>query len=185
MREFQKKKQWNIYQKRALPFLNDVAKAENRINNNDLKFTSRCSKQDTRIPATHVLGKLHKGKFDPPPYRSVIAIPGSSLHGVGRWVDSYLKELLPFCKTYIKNSDDVLKSLKRFLSAEENVSFTTCDAVAMYPNIKTEEGLAFIIATLDGLIFRVKPENPRKQLLVAMCLLLKRIVFQFDDTYFR
>ena len=38
-------------------FLDRVAKAENRIDNNDLKFTSRCSNQDTRIPVMHELGK--------------------------------------------------------------------------------------------------------------------------------
>ena len=79
-----------------------------------MKHTIRCLDQDTRIHVVHGLGKLHKGKSFPPPYRLVVAIVGSQLHGIGRWVDAYLKELLPFCKIYIKNSDDALRILMDF-----------------------------------------------------------------------
>ena len=117
----------------------------------------RCLDQDTRIPVMCGLGKLHKRKFLPPPYRPVVVIVGSQLHGIGRWVDAYLKELLHFYKTYIKNSDDVIRILRDFGVVFDDIFVTTCDAEAMYPNINTEEGLAFMMAALDTLIFRVKP----------------------------
>ena len=166
-------------------FIDYVSMKDNRIDCNDLTCIKRCLDQDTRIPVMYGLGKLHKGKLNPPPYRPVVAIVGSQLHGIGRWVDSYLKELLPFCKTCIKNSDDVLGILRGFGLVFEDVFITTSDAEAMYPNINTEEGLAFVMVALDAFIFKTKPGWPRKQLLLAIRLLLKCNVFQFDDTYFR
>ena len=166
-------------------FIDYVSLKGNRIDGNDLTCIMRCLDQDTRIPVMHGLGKLHKGKLNPPPYRPVVAIVGSQLHGIGRWVDSYLKELLPFCKTHIKNSDDVLGILRGFGLVFEDVFIATCDAEAMHPNINTEEGLAFVMVALDAFMFKTKPGWPRKQLLLAIRLLLKCNVFQFDDTYFR
>ena len=166
-------------------FIDYVSLKGNSVNSNDMKCVMRCLDQDTRIPVMHGLGKLHKGKFFPPPYRPVVDIVGSQLHGIGRWVDTYLKELLPFCKTYIKNSGDVLRILRDFRLVFDDIFVTTCDAEAMYPNINTEEGLAFIMAALGAFIFKVKPGWPRNQLLLAIRLLLKLNVFQFDDTHFR
>ena len=55
----------------------------------------------------------------------------------------------------------------------------------MCHNIKTEEGLAFLILALDTFLFKVQPNWPRRQLLLAIRLILKCIFFQFDDTYFK
>ena len=117
-----------------------------------------CLEQDTRIPVMHGLGKLHKDKFDPPPYRPVVTIVGSQLHGIGRCVDTCLKELLPFFKTYIKNSDDVLQILRNFGLVLDDIFVTTCDAEAMCPNVNTEEELAFAMAASDAFIFKIKPD---------------------------
>ena len=43
----------------------------------------------------------------------------------------------------------------------------------MRPNIRTEEGLSFLILTLDVLIFKAKRQWPRKHLLLTMSLLLR------------
>ena len=67
----------------------------------------------------------------------------------------------------------------------EDYFISTCDAEAMYPNVKTEEGLTFLIAARDAHIFKVRLNWPRKQLLLAIKLILKCNVFQFDHTYFR
>ena len=133
----------------------------------------------------HGLGKFHKGKIFPPPYRPVVDVVGSQLHGIGRLVVTHLKELLPFCKTHVKNSDDVLKILKDFKTVYDDIFVTNCDAETINPNVNTEEGLAFAIAALDSSALKVKPRWPRKQLLLEIRLLLKFNVFQFDDTYFR
>ena len=87
----------------------------------------------------------------------MVAIVGSPLHGIGRWVDVHLKELLPFCKTYIENSDDILRILKDFKLFYDDIFVTNFDAEAMCPNMSTDEGLAFTIAALDSFVFKVKP----------------------------
>ena len=79
-----------------------------------MKHIIVCLDQGTILPVMHGLGKLHKGKCFPLPCEPVVAIVGSQLLGIGRWLGSYLKELLPFCKTYIKNSDDMLRILRDF-----------------------------------------------------------------------
>ena len=100
--------------------------------------------------------KVVQRKVEPPPYRPVVAIVGSQLHGIGRWVDSYLKELLPFCKTHMKNLDDVLSILRGFGLVFEDVFVTTCDTEVMHPNTNTEEGLTFMMAALDAFFFKIK-----------------------------
>ena len=125
------------------------------MNSNDLKNIMRCMDQDKRIPVMCGLGKSHKGKIFPPPHRPVVAIVGSQLHVICRWVGACLKELLPFCKTFINNSDDVLKILRHFRRVCDDIFVTICDAEAMHPNINTDEGLDFIMAALDAFVFKV------------------------------
>ena len=84
------------------------------------------------------------------------------LYGIGRWVDKCLKELLPFYKTCIKNSDDVLRILKDVKLVHDEIFVTTCDAELMHPNISTEEGLAFAMAALDSFVFKVNPSWRRR-----------------------
>ena len=79
----------------------------------------------------------------------------------------------------------MLRILKDFKIVYDNIFITTCDAEEMCPNISTEEGFAFVMAALDSFVFKVKPSWPRRQLLLAIRLLLKCNVFQLDDAYFR
>ena len=65
------------------------------------------------------------------------------------------------------------------------VFVATCDAEAMCPNFNTDEGLGLMMAVLDAFIFKVKPGWPRNQLFLAIRLLLKFNVFQFDYACFR
>ena len=134
----------------------------NSIDINDMKHIMRCLDQDKRIPEICGLGKFHAGKIFPPPPRPVVAIIGSQLHTIGRWMDTCLNELLPFYKTHIKNSDDVLKILIDFRRVCDDNFATTCNAEAMRPNFNTEEGLGFAMEDLDVFIFKVKPGWTRK-----------------------
>ena len=113
------------------------------------------------------LGKSHKGNIFPPPYSLVVAIVGSPFHGIGRWVDMHLKELIPFCKTCIRNSDNILSILKDFKIVHDDIFVTNCDAELMCPIISTEEGLAFIMAALDSFVFKVKPNLAKKTIIVG------------------
>ena len=67
----------------------------------------------------------------------------------------------------------MLRILRNFRLVLDEIFVTTCDTEEMYPNIKTEEGLAFTMVALDTFIFKVKPDWPRNRLLLAIRLLLK------------
>ena len=122
---FTKKEDEDFISEASSAFIDYVPLKGNSANSNDMKYVMRCLDQDTWIPVMHGLGKSYKGKFFPPPYRPVVAIFGSQLHGIGRWVDTYLKELLSFCKTYIKNSDDMLRILRNVGLVFDDVFVTT------------------------------------------------------------
>ena len=100
--------------------------------------------------------KLYKGKLNPPPYRPVVATVGYQFYCISRWVDYYLRQLLLQIPSYVKNSDDIINILNSFNNVLEYYYVFTADAVAMYPNIDTEEGLTFIIIALDNYIFKIQ-----------------------------
>ena len=77
-------------------FVEKFSQKGNSMDSNDVKHIMKYLDQDTRIQEMHGLGKLHKGNVFPQPYRLVMAIVGSKFHGIGRWLDNRLKELLPF-----------------------------------------------------------------------------------------
>ena len=56
----------------------------------------RSLEQDSVIRIMHGLGKFHKGKIFLRPHVPVVAIVGSKLHGIGRWVSTYFKEFLSY-----------------------------------------------------------------------------------------
>ena len=141
--------------------------------------------QDTKIRVMHGLRKFHKCKIHPLPHRKLVAIVGSRLHVIRRWVGAYLKQFLPYHKTCMQISDDVLNNLKDVKTLNEDYFINTCDVETVHPNTKTEECLEFLIAALDAHIFKVRTDWPSKQLLSGIELLLKCDVFRFNDTYFR
>ena len=96
-----------------------------------------------------------------------------------------MKELLPYCYAQIKKYDDVIRKLNSFQCVSSNMHITACDAVAMYPNIHTDQGLALISMALDTFVFKVRPGWPRKQTTLAIKILLKCDVFEFGDTYYK
>ena len=79
----------------------------------------------------------------------------------------------------------MLRILSEFGLVFDDIFVTTCDIEAMHPNIKTEEGLVFMIVALDAFSLKVNPGWPRNQLVLAIILLLKCNVFQLDDACFR
>ena len=164
-------------------FIENISHEENSIVTDDLKHTIKCLEQGTRIPAMYDLGKLHKGKIYTPPYRLVVVIDGCLLYEIGQWVDDFLNELLPYCKTRIK-TDDVLRILIELKKVYEGYFVTTCDANSMCKK-KLKKWLEFEMEALDAFVFKNRSDWLREYLLLAIRLLLKWNVFHFYDVYFR
>ena len=75
--------------------------------------------------------------------------------------------------------------MKDFKIIYDDIFVINYDEEAMYPNISTDEGLSFAMAALDSFLFKVTPIWTKRYLLLAIRLMLKCNVFQFDDAYFR
>ena len=74
------------------------------------------------------LGKFHKGDFTQPPHRPVALVVVLPLHRINWWVDNHLKVLLPYCRTCAKNSENVLRRMKKFKRVHSKHHITACDA---------------------------------------------------------
>lgn len=165
-------------------FMTFVKEKGNNLSNKDMTCLERGINQHKRIPVFCSMPKAYKQKI-PIPLQPVVATIGSPYHCVSRWVDSYLRELLPYVSSHIKDSDDLLGELKKFGPIEGDAFMSTSDAVAMCLNIRTDEGIMFLIAALDACLFKARLDWPRKQLLKAIELMLKFNVFRFENLHFR
>ena len=86
--------------------------------------------------------------------------------------------------SYAKNSHDIALLLNSFNEIDENMFLFTKNDTSMCPNINTEEGLTFLTIDIDNLIFKVKPDWPRKETITVLKSLLRFNVFQFGDAYY-
>ena len=64
--------------------------------------------------------------------------------------------------SYVKNSNEIVLILNDLEELDDDKFLFEADAIAMHPNIKTEEGLVFLTIALDNLIFKVDLNWPRK-----------------------
>ena len=72
-------------------FLKFASQTSNRVGDKDFICIQRSLTYDTRIPATHGLGKLHEAKLNLPARRLIVSAVGSPLHIIGRWLGTPLK----------------------------------------------------------------------------------------------
>lgn len=86
--------------------------------------------------------------------RPVISTVGIQLYGISKWVNFHLKYLLPAVDSYIKDSDDLIKQMLNVGDIDRDYFLVTADAVAMYPNKDTVEGIAALQTALDTNLFR-------------------------------
>ena len=67
-----------------------------------------------------------------------------------------LRQLLDQTPSYFKKSNDIVLMLNARDDLDDDMFLFTADAIAMCPNINTEEGLMFLTIALDKLIFKVE-----------------------------
>ena len=127
-------------------FISEVSKLINFEHNNDLTeaertFFSRGYEKMHRIPQLYGNPKVHKKWSLQVPLRPVNSQVGSFSAVASKYVDYYLKKLIPFVPGHVKSSLEVIKRLKEINFNQSYIYFATSDAVAMYLNIKNSEGI--------------------------------------------
>ena len=81
--------------------------------------------------------------------------------------------------SYAKNSNYSVLTLKFLNVIDKNIFLFTANATENFPNIKTEDGLRFLMLELDNLIFKLESNWLRNEYLTDTKLLLSFSVFQF------
>jgi hypothetical protein len=100
-------------------------------------FFKRSLQLHHRIPLFYGIPKVHK---TPTTLCPVVSTINSLLSVFSTWLDYQMKKLLPFIKSYLKNSKEVIEDLKN-IHIPPNALLFSADATAMYNNIDSDTGL--------------------------------------------
>ena len=158
---------------------------QNNMSRAELTFLRRGYKRDRgRMAKFYTMVKMHK---DPHELRPIVATCGTVLSNLSKWLDYKLKKLLPFITTYIKDSNDLRRKLKQLGRLPENARLIAADAIAMYPNIKTEHALDIVRMFLEELAREGK--LPRyfdiEMILKAARIVMYWNIMEYGDCYFK
>jgi len=93
-----------------------------------------------------------------------------------------MKELMPFVRSYTKNSLDVITDIK-LLTLLENVLLFLADAKSMYTNIDTDIGLESIKRFLQDNRNNLPTNFPTDLFQQVLEAVMKNNIFHFADTY--
>jgi len=98
------------------------------------------------------------------------------------WLDYKLKELLPYIKSYVKDSTMVIQELKD-LTIPKGALIFSADAVSMYTNIETH----LAVESIKNLILahaKMLPNNfPTSLILETLTIVMNNNIFSFADSY--
>jgi hypothetical protein len=75
--------------------------------------------------------------------RPIVSCINSYLNVLSKWLDYHFKELIIYSPTCIKDSFQVLHELKH-VQLPPNAKLFTCNAVSMYTNIGSSQGIQAI-----------------------------------------
>ena len=130
----------------------------------------------------YILYKIHKGKKDNAwPTRPVCSDVTSLPHGLGKWINEMLIPIAQRQKSYFKDSFELKRRLDELI-LPPNAMIFTCDATAMYTNIKTEDALREISKYLREIEDTIKHVDV-EVLIEALELVFKSNYFKLGDTF--
>ena len=130
----------------------------------------------------YLMYKVHKS---PLKTRPVVSDCASIVHPLGKWVDTQLQPMAKSMPTYFQDSF-ALKELLSITSIPIGARVFTSDAVAMYPNIKTDIALPRIATYLRDPNTRRQFDHYHPEALIrALEIVMYRSIVRFGDTYRR
>jgi hypothetical protein len=151
----------------------------NFLSNAEMLYFQRSLKLFHRLPIFYGLPKVHKNPYT---LRPVISGTNSLLAIFSNWLDYKLKELLIHVKSFVKDSNTIMKELKD-LTLPENALFFTADAASMYTNIDTSLGVESIKQLIHDHLTSLPPDFPTSLLLEVLTIVMKHNIFTFADTF--
>jgi hypothetical protein len=149
-----------------------ITNNQDMLSKAEVIYFQRSLKSHFRLPIFYGLPKVHKNTMS---LRPVVSSTNSLLAVFSVWLDYKSKELLPLIKSYLKDSNTLIKCLKG-IHIPENALVFTADAKSMYTNINTKTGID-TIANFLLVNERLLPPN------FPSNLFLKNNIFSFADTY--
>jgi hypothetical protein len=147
----------------------------------DITFLRRSLLVSDPFPKFYLTAKVHKKPWKT---RPIVSISGSLLHGLGRWVDKYLKLYSTKIPSYISSSFMLKDELLQLPALPPNARLFTCDAVSMYTNISTSHALQEIRRHLL-ILKRNLTTRVDKAMIKGLSLVMTNNIFVFGDTHWK
>ena len=116
------------------------------------------------------------------PERPLISNCGFYTKNISSSLDFHLQTLTQKVKSYIKDTNHFLRKIKELGQLPEGKILCTIDVVGLYPNIRHDEGLAFLKDFLDS---RVDKQVKTDTLIELAELVLKNNIFEFSDKTYK
>jgi hypothetical protein len=133
-----------------------------------------------RISQFYGTPKVHKNPIKMRPVVSCInSIPNVML----TWLDHYLQQVLPLCKSYIKDSWDLVNKLNNLGPLPTNTRIYSADATSMYTCIDTDHGIKTVKLWLTKHEHELPAGFPPIDLICSgLELAMKNNVFEYNNT---
>ena len=112
------------------------------------KYFSDELKNITNLGKLNLRPKIHKHLFDVPG-RPVLSNCGTATEKVSELLDHVLKAVMQQKGSYIKDSGDFIKKLKKIKEVANDAIMVTADVFGLYPIIHHDFGLEALRKTLD------------------------------------
>ena len=137
-----------------------------------------------RIPQFYGMAKVHKMKV-PTPMRPVISQCGSFTTYISTWLDTMLQPFTKYLPTYLKNSNDLLGIIDKLPPLPLTARIVTTDAVSMYTNISTQEGIATLREYLNKYAAEYNSQFPTTLVCDLIEIVMNNNIFEFGDTWWQ
>jgi predicted DNA-binding protein (UPF0251 family) len=156
-----------------------ISSHSNILSKAELTYFKRSLMNCFRLPIFYGLPKVHKTTFS---LRPVVSTTNSLLAVFSIWLDYKMKELLPFIKSNIKNSIEVINDLKN-LHIPQNALLFSAGAISMYTNINTASGLHSIRNFLTCNQDCIPATFPKNLFLEILETVMNNNIFSFSNTF--
>ena len=155
------------------------AKDANLISTQEFDFLFR---PDSRMATFYLLPKVHKDMSNPPG-RPVISGNETLTEPISKYVDFFIKPLLPTLPAFIQDTTDVLCKIEEDNFIGSDSLLVTMDVEALYTNIDHTQGLEAMSHFLNQ---RPQPQSPPTDFLVQLTeWTLNNNVFLFQDKVYK
>ena len=146
------------------------------ISSEEYKYFTYDFQKPTNLGKMHSLPKIHK-KHENFPGRLVISNCGTRTRKVSECLYHRLKPLIKSAKSYVKDTSDFLRKIKKLGKVPDGDILATTDVVGIYPRISHEDGLDALSEKLE--IFQDK-RIAKEYLLKSAEFILKNSFSEFN-----